>query len=309
MVEPISPELALIDPQLANHLPRKAGPMIAPFDSENAPVPGANGSPSAAADPPSVEGLLFAAGAISADQLGEVVRDAVLSDRPVAAVAVERGFVTRDALAELLRTSGAHASVAEALGEPEVVPPAIDAMLTTVAIPVDEGAARAIASVVHPLDAAPQAVATIPAQVPLPAMSAVQQAVAAAANGVAPAGPAAFAAVVAVEPLLEIVPEPTLQEPAREEAPAARPPIDVPLPVKSEAQETSTPSAAFVVSVRLESGERVAVVTAESLEHATELGRGLVETLSASGEWPFVAGRFIRPGAIVSIDIERALGD
>jgi hypothetical protein len=308
MVEPISPELALIDPQLANHFPRKAGTMIAPFDSESAPVPGANGSPSAAADPPSVEGLLFAAGAISADQLGEVVRDAVLSDRPVAAVAVERGFVTRDALAELLRTSGAHVSVAEALGEPEVVPPAIEATPMTVSIPVEEGAAGAFVPVVHPLDAAPQAVATIPAQVPLPAMSAVQQAVAAAANGVAPAGPAAFAAV-AVEPLLEIVPEPTVQEPALAVAPPAGPLFEVPLPAEAEAQQAPAVSAAFVVSVRLESGERVAVVTAESLEHATELGRGLVETLSASGEWPFVAGRFIRPAAIVSIDIERALGD
>lgn len=283
--------------------------MIAPFDSENTPVPGANGSPSAAADPPSVEGLLFAAGSISADQLGELVRDAVLSDRPVAEVAVERGFVTRDGLAELLRTSAAHASVAEALGDPEVVPPAIDAMLTTVSIPVDDGAARAIASVVHPLDAAPQVMATIPAQVPLPAMSAVQQAVAAAANGVGPSEPAAHDAASPVGQLLEIAPEPTLQQQDRHEPAPATPQLEVPVPAEAEAQQASAVSAAFIVTFRLESGERVAVVTAESLEHATELGRGLVETLSASADWPFVAGRFIRPGAIVSIDIERALGD
>ena len=283
--------------------------MIAPFDSENVPVPGANGSPSAAVNPPSVEGLLFAAGAISADQLGEVVRDAVLGDRPVAAVAVERGFVTRDALAEILRASGAPTSVAEALGEPEVVPAAVDATLATVSIPFDEDAARAFVSVVNPLDPPPPAVAAIPAQVPFPAMSTVQQAVAAAANGVGPSEPAAHAAASPVGQLLEIAPEPALQEQDRPEPAPAGPQLEVPLPAEAEAQQASAVSAAFIVSVRLESGERVAVVTAESLEHATELGRGLVETLSASGDWPFVAGRFIRPGAIVSIDIERSLGD
>jgi hypothetical protein len=323
--EPISPELALIDPRLANNSPRKAGLMIAPYDSENAPSPGANGS--TAPEPPSVEGLLFAAGAISADQLGEVVRDAVLSDRPVAAVAVERGFVTREALAELLHASGSQTSLAEALGEAEVPALVVEAA-PAAPVAVEEGPARTVFFAVQPAAPEPQAVSAMPAQVPLPAMSVVQQAVAAAANGAAPVEPAPVAVVPASEPVLEIVPEPVaeepavavaepilavaepvqaMEEPALEVVPAPEPPLEVALPVQADAPAAAV--ASFAVSVRLESGERVAVGTSDSFERATELARGLVETLSTTGEWPFVSGRFIRPAGIVSIDIERALGD
>ncbi|HLY24033.1 MAG TPA: hypothetical protein VKT83_16325, partial [bacterium] len=163
----ISPELALIDPRLATQ-PRKVDPMIAPFDSEDGTPPGPNGSPPRpdTQDPPSIEGLLFAAGAISADQLGEVVRDAVLNQRPVSAVALERGFVTKEVLDEVVAASGANASLGEALGER------------------DPEASRAVVSVVQPVGApvAPQTLILPPPEVPAPpAPAAVEQAVAAAA--------------------------------------------------------------------------------------------------------------------------------
>ena len=276
--------------------------MIAPFESENAPVPGANGSPALAPDPPSVEGLLFAAGAISADQLGEVVRDAVLSDRPVAAVALERGFVTREGLAELLQTSGAQTSLAEALGEAEPAP-------STVSVPFAEDSARAVVSAATPIPV-PQVVFTMPAEVPLPAMSAVQQAVAAAANGAAPveaapveAAPVEAAPVVTAAPVLEVVPVPA------EIAPSPEAPLELSPPTAPELQPGVSAAGSFAVSVRLESGERVAVETADSFDRAAGLARGVVESASSTGEWPFVSGRFIRPTAIVSIDIERTLED
>lgn len=275
--------------------------MIAPFESENAPVPGANGSPALAPDPPSVEGLLFAAGAISADQLGEVVRDAVLSDRPVAAVALERGFVTREGLAELLQTSGAQTSLAEALGEAEPAP-------STVSVPFAEDSARAVVSAATPIPV-PQVVFAMPAEVPLPAMSAevplpamaaVQQAVAAAANG---AAPVEAAPVVTAAPVLEVVPVPA------EIAPSPEAPLELSPPTAPELQPGVSAAGSFAVSVRLESGERVAVETADSFDRAAGLARGIVESASSTGEWPFVSGRFIRPTAIVSIDIERTLED
>ena len=231
--------------------------MIEPFHSDNAAAHGANGTPTPAAthEPPSIEGLLFAAGAISADQLGEVVRDAVLTQRPVASVALERGFVTRDRLAELLPAVGAHASLAEALGEVE----------------------------------------TVAVEAPSPAIAAVHQAVAAAAAPVQ-------------APVVESAPAVSVEERIRAVALAAEHPLPAPLPaIAEDAQPAAGPPAAFAVSIRLESGERVAVDTAESFERAAELAHGLVETVSTSGEWPFVSGRFIRPAAIVSIDVERAL--
>lgn len=266
--------------------------MIAPSESENAPVPGANGSHALAPDPPSVEGLLFAAGAISADQLGEVVRDAVLSDRPVAVVALERGFVTREGLAALLQTSGAQTSLAEALGEAEPAP-------STVPVPFVEDSARAVVSAATPIPV-PQVVFAMPAEVPLPAMSAVQQAVAAAANG---AAPVEAAPVVTAAPALEVVPV------LAEIAPPPEAPLELSPPTAPELQPGVSAAGSYVVSVRLESGERVAVETADSFDRAAGLARGIVESASSTGEWPFVSGRFIRPTAIVSIDIERTLED
>lgn len=88
--EPISPELALIDPELAASLDEQETPMI---DTPN---------PTQTADSPSIETLMFKAGLISADDLGELVRDAVVAQRPVAALAIERNLVTPRALELLL---------------------------------------------------------------------------------------------------------------------------------------------------------------------------------------------------------------
>jgi hypothetical protein len=58
------------------------------------------------------------------------------------------------------------------------------------------------------------------------------------------------------------------------------------------------------VLVRLTDGDVVLVGRFADVEEAKECAEGLVESLG-DGErrWPFVSGRFLRPGAIVSIDI------
>lgn len=262
--------------------------MIESFDSESAAAVAANGRPAALAgqDPPSIEGLLFAAGAISADQLGEAVRDAVLTQRPVVEVALERGFVTRDRLAELLPAGGVAAPPVEAPGN-------VDAASATGTPALEPELARTVAPMVQPIaPVLPQAapVVTVAVQPPTPQ-------------------PAPVASAPLEAPVLASVLAASVEERVRAVAHAAEHPLPAPLPAPvPSTQPAPAVPAAFAVSIRLESGEQIAVDTAETLERATELARAMVETVSGSGEWPFVSGRFVRPAAVVSIDIERALG-
>jgi hypothetical protein len=84
-------------------------------------------------------------------------------------------------------------------------------------------------------------------------------------------------------------------------APAvAPPPVPAPEPAPTPDPEP-TPTCGVVLRLtndeRLELG--VFVTEAEAVEHA----RAIVAQASAGDGWPFVAGRFIRPDAIVSIDL------
>ena len=129
--------------------------MIDPLEFGQAPAPAGNGAAaSAVKDPPSLEGLLYAAGMVSADQLGELVRDAVLTQRPVAEIALERGFATVDVMEKLLGQVGL--SLADVLGEAEpapqaavpgpeaaVAPPLADVLRVTLPGPPAPGPAQA----------------------------------------------------------------------------------------------------------------------------------------------------------------------
>ena len=62
------------------------------------------------------------------------------------------------------------------------------------------------------------------------------------------------------------------------------------------------------VILRIHGGDDIVVGTAEGRESAVQIARDMVrhvELASAKGEWPQVDERFIRPGAIVSIDVQR----
>ena len=62
------------------------------------------------------------------------------------------------------------------------------------------------------------------------------------------------------------------------------------------------------VTLRLVAGDPVLVGRAEGRDNAVRIAREMVqhvEQASATGEWPQVDDRFIRPGAIVSIDVQR----
>lgn len=62
------------------------------------------------------------------------------------------------------------------------------------------------------------------------------------------------------------------------------------------------------VTLRVHGGEDITVGEAEGRDPAVEIAREMVrhiEAASAKGEWPQIDERFIRPGAIVSVDVQR----
>ena len=101
-------------------------------------------------------------------------------------------------------------------------------------------------------------------------------------------------------------PEPeTAPEPEPEVAPEHDPmPESVPV-----APAATQPAGQRVkVFVRLTSGERVDAGTFASVDQAKERGAEIARTLAAEApEWPFVAGRFLRPDTIISLDVEPEL--
>jgi hypothetical protein len=62
------------------------------------------------------------------------------------------------------------------------------------------------------------------------------------------------------------------------------------------------------VILRVHGDDDILVGRAEGRENAVQIARDMVrhiEQASAKGEWPQIDERFIRPGAIVSIDVQR----
>ena len=110
---------------------------------------------------------------------------------------------------------------------------------------------------------------------------------------------AAQLARVLAGPAPEPAPEPEPEvEPESEPVPTAPPPAAAAQPAGQRVK----------VFVRLTSGERVDAGAFASLDQAKERGAAIARTLAAeSPEWPFVAGRFLRPDTIVSLDVEPEL--
>src|SRR2546421_9408855 len=101
----------------------------------------------------------------------------------------------------------------------------------------------------------------------------------------------------AVLPLPEPTPEP-LVDPAAEPEPVVRITLE---PPASSAPATRTKANVFV---RLTSGERISAGAFESQEAAERRARELMIAVDAHGDWPCVDGRFIKPDAVVSIDVD-----
>ena len=62
------------------------------------------------------------------------------------------------------------------------------------------------------------------------------------------------------------------------------------------------------VILRVNGDDDIVVGSAEGRDNAVQIARNMVlhiEQASTKGEWPQIDERFIRPGAIVSIDVQR----
>jgi outer membrane biosynthesis protein TonB len=207
-------------------------------------------SPSPAPSPaPSTENLLVRFGLLTTEQVEEALQEQRGNGKHVAQIAVERGWVTREQLTQLL-TRTPPPPAAEVVPEPAQAPPPPPAEV-----------------------------------VPEPA---------------APAPPASPAAEVVPEPAAAPAPDPT---PAAAPTPAIAP-APTPEPVQPEPE---LPMVARVWA-RLSTGERVEVASFADLREARARAQGLVRELSAERpEWPCFSGRFVRPEAIVSLDVEATL--
>ncbi len=85
---------------------------------------------------------------------------------------------------------------------------------------------------------------------------------------------------------------------------------DVDGPVATEDASTSPLFAVDIrrVILRINGDQDIVVGRAEGREPAVEIAREMVrhiEAASARGEWPQIDERFVRPGAIVSVDVQR----
>jgi hypothetical protein len=63
------------------------------------------------------------------------------------------------------------------------------------------------------------------------------------------------------------------------------------------------------VVVRMHGGEDLELGRVEGRDPAVQMARDMVraiENAESLGEWPLIGDRFVRPGAIVSIDVQRA---
>jgi hypothetical protein len=67
-------------------------------------------------------------------------------------------------------------------------------------------------------------------------------------------------------------------------------------------------AAAFRVSIRLTSGEKLTVADCADIGEAKGYAKALTKQLGAADgdDWPFVNGRFLKPDTIVSVDVEEA---
>lgn len=79
-------------------------------------------------------------------------------------------------------------------------------------------------------------------------------------------------------------------------------------PTATSARGFGAPDTRRVI-LRVHGDDDILVGSAEGRENAVQIARDMVrhiEQASTKGEWPQIDERFIRPGAIVSIDVQRS---
>jgi hypothetical protein len=133
---------------------------------------------------------------------------------------------------------------------------------------------------------------------------------------VAPAAEVELAPLAPPEPVAEVAPEPVAEivlpvvEPVATPAPEPAMPelvVEELAPSVPALEELFAPKRAtdFRVVVRMKEGEGVEVGSFRDFGTAMEGAQEVIEQFSnaTDGQWPFYAGRFLRPDLIVSVDV------
>jgi hypothetical protein len=118
----------------------------------------------------------------------------------------------------------------------------------------------------------------------------------------------AAAATPEPEPELAAAPEPVEPSLPELEPAAVVEPAAAPVPAPELERLLAIPQqqqSAFSVVVRLRDGDGVLVGSFRDFGTAMEGAQEVIEQFSTAteGQWPFYAGRFIRPDLIVSVDV------
>jgi hypothetical protein len=112
--------------------------------------------------------------------------------------------------------------------------------------------------------------------------------------------------VAPAEPVLPVEPVAPIPEPVAVEPVAVEPVQPDPTPVEQPSVEEPAAGPAYAVEVRLSNGEHIEVGLFGSHDEAVEGARDIVaQASSGNATWPFLDGRFLRPDAIVSVDLVR----
>jgi hypothetical protein len=84
----------------------------------------------------------------------------------------------------------------------------------------------------------------------------------------------------------------------RPELPAANETLAAPLTAKKQKRVN--------VTLCLMNGERIAVDSFDDEDAAKDRARSLTRELGATSEWQLIGARFVRPDAVVTVDLESA---
>jgi len=102
-------------------------------------------------------------------------------------------------------------------------------------------------------------------------------------------------------PPVSAAPTAPAEAPAPDAPEVVAPPTDLPDPPRAPQRQ------AYVVAARLESGERIEIAAHPDADAARAEATALMRYLRESrGDWPYLGNRFVRPEAIVSVDVEPA---
>ena len=233
-----------------------------------------------------VESLLLRFRMITPAQLADAMKEEAVSGNSVASIVVEKGWVTAEAMAQIV-PSPAEPAAAPA---PEPVPAPAEPPPAAAAAPVVE--APAVEAPVLEAPAPPLAPEPVAPPMPEPV---AQQPI---------AQPEAYVAAAPPVPLVA-EPEPVQELPAPVAAPMPEP-VSLPQPVftpEPEPAAASQPEVVFQVVACLTNGERVEIARVHDATEAKSAATDAMRSLEDDGDWPCFSGRFIRPETVISIDV------